>query len=88
MNSRIEKIMEAYETFNSTSRKNLVAGKLYDYFMQEFKGELSHIYQDASKESIREDIKTLADMIYLEDNQTKREFLVGVLRQIVKFMKL
>lgn len=86
MNRRIEKILEAFEAFNRTSRKNLVAGKLYDYFMQEFEGELLIIYQDATKEEIREDIKSLADIIYSEDIQIKRDFLVGVLRRIVKFM--
>lgn len=86
INQRIETILEAFDTFDSTGRKKLVAGKLYDYFMQDFKSELTELYQDASKEEIKEDIKTLADMIYLENNQIKREFLVGVLRHIVKMM--
>lgn len=85
-NQRIETILEAFDTFNSTGRKRLVAGKLYDYFMQDFKGELTTLYQDATKEEIREDVKTLADMIYLANKKVKREFLVGVLRHIVKMM--
>ncbi|WP_410208357.1 hypothetical protein [Fusobacterium sp.] len=85
-NERIDTILKAFDTFNNTGRKRLVAGKLYDYFMQDFKGELTALYQDATKEEIREDVKTLADMIYLANKKAKREFLVGVLRHIVKMM--
>ena len=85
-NQRIDAIVEACDTYNSTRRKRLVAGKLYDYFMQDFKGELAVIYQGATKEDIREDIKILADLIYSAENKAKREFYVGALRYIVKLM--
>lgn len=86
MTKRVEKILAAYESFNNTTRKRLVAGNLYDYFMQEFRGEIDYMYQEASKEDIKEDIKLMADIIYSEEEKEKREFLVGVLVDIVKMM--
>ena len=86
MTPRLRKIIEAYNSFNSTTRKRLVAGNLYDYFMQEFRGELEQIYSLATKEEIREDVKGMADIIYNEEEKEKRNFLVGVLVDIVKMM--
>lgn len=86
MTPRIGKILDAYNSFNSTTRKRLVAGNLYDYFMQEFRGELKYIYSSATKEEIREDVKGMADIIYKEEEKEKRDFLVGVLVDIVKMM--
>lgn len=86
MTPRIEKIIDAYNSFNSTTRKRLVAGNLYDYFMQEFRGELEMIYNFATKEEIKEDVKGMAEIIYKEEDKEKRDFLVGVLVDIVKMM--
>ena len=36
------------------------------------------------KEEIKEDIKVMADIIYKEEEKEKRDFLVGVLVDIVK----
>ncbi len=82
MTPRLAKILDAYDSFNGTTRKRLVAGNLYDYFMQEFRGELEFIYSSATKE----DIKAMADVIYHEEEKEKRDFLVGVLVDIVKMM--
>ena len=86
MTPRVAKILDAYDSFNSTTRKRLVAGNLYDYFMQEFRGELEMIHSSATKEEIKEDIKVMADIIYKEEEKEKRDFLVGVLVDIVKMM--
>lgn len=86
MTPRVAKILDAYDSFNSTTRKRLVAGNLYDYFMQEFRGELEMIYSSVTKEEIKEDIKVMADIIYKEEEKEKRDFLVGVLVDIVKMM--
>ena len=53
MTPRLAKILDAYDSFNSTTRKRLVAGNLYDYFMQEFRGEIEMIYNSATKEDIK-----------------------------------
>lgn len=86
MTPRLAKILDAYDSFNGTTRKRLVAGNLYDYFMQEFRGELEFIYSSATKEDIKEDIKAMVDVIYHEEEKEKRDFLVGVLVDIVKMM--
>ena len=78
--------LDAYDSFNSTTRKRLVAGNLYDYFMQEFRGEIEMIYNSATKEDIKEDVKGMAEIIYKEEEKEKRDFLVGVLVDIVKMM--
>ncbi len=44
------------------------------------------IYSSATKEEIKEDIKVMADIIYKEEEKEKRDFLVGVLVDIVKMM--
>ena len=54
--------------------------------MQEFRGELEFIYNSATKEEIKEDIKGMAEIIYKEEEKDKRDFLVGVLVDIVKMM--
>ena len=86
MTPRLAKILDAYDSFNSTTRKRLVAGNLYDYFMQELRGEIEMIYNSATKEDIKEDVKGMAEIIYKEEEKEKRDFLVGVLVDIVKMM--
>lgn len=88
MTPRLAKILDAYDSFNSTTRKRLVAGNLYDYFMQEFRGEIEMIYNSATKEDIKEDVKGMAEIIYKEEEKEKRDFLVGVLLDIVKWCKV
>lgn len=86
MSERLEWIMEAYESFRKSSGRRLIAGNIFDYFMQDFRGEMADAYDIATKEEIREDIKTLADIIYQEENKHKREFLVEILVNLVKML--
>ena len=57
--------------------RRLVAGNLYDYLMQEFRGEIEMIYNSATKEDIKEDVKGMAEIIYKEEEKEKREFFSG-----------
>ena len=86
MSERLEWIMEAYESFRKSSGRRLIAGNIFDYFMQDFRGEMADAYDIATKEEIREDIKTLADIIYQEEDKHKREFLVEILVNLVKML--
>lgn len=86
MSERLEWIMEAYESFKKSSGRRLIAGNIFDYFMQDFRGEMADAYDIATKEEIREDIKTLADIIYQEEDKHKREFLVEILVNLVKML--
>lgn len=86
MSERLEWIMEAYESFKKSSGRRLLAGNIFDYFMQDFRGEMADAYDIATKEEIREDIKTLADIIYQEEDKHKREFLVEILVTLVKML--
>ena len=86
MSERLEWIMEAYESFRKSSGRRLIAGNIFDYFMQDFRGEMADAYDIATKEKIREDIKTLADIIYQEEDKHKREFLVEILVNLVKIL--
>lgn len=86
MSERLEWIMEAYESFRKSSGRRLIAGNIFDYFMQDFRGEMTDAYDIATKEEIREDIKTLADIIYQEEDKHKREFLVEILVNLVKML--
>lgn len=86
MSERLEWIMEAYESFRKSSGRRLIAGNIFDYFMQDFRGEMADAYDIATKEEIREDIKTLADIIYQEEAKHKREFLVEILVNLVKML--
>jgi len=86
MSERLEWIMEAYESFRKSSGRRLIAGNIFDYFMQDFRGEMADAYDIATKEEIREDIKTLADIIYQEEDKHKREFLVEILVNLVKIL--
>lgn len=86
MSERLEWIMEAYESFRKSSGRRLIAGNIFDYFMQDFRGEIADAYDIATKEEIREDIKTLADIIYQEEDKHKREFLVEILVNLVKML--
>ena len=86
MSERLEWIMEAYESFRKSSDRRLIAGNIFDYFMQDFRGEMADAYDIATKEEIREDIKTLADIIYQEEDKHKREFLVEILVNLVKML--
>lgn len=86
MSERLEWIMEAYESFRKSSGRRLIAGNIFDYFMQDFRGEMADAYDIAIKEEIREDIKTLADIIYQEEDKHKREFLVEILVNLVKML--
>lgn len=86
MSERLEWILEAYESFRRSSERRLVAGNIFDYFMQDFRGEISDAYDPATKEEIKEDIKEMADIIYNEEDKHKREFLVKILVNIVKML--
>lgn len=86
MSERLEWIMEAYESFKKSSGRRLLAGNIFDYFMQDFRGEMVDAYDIASKEEIKEDIKALADIIYQEEDKHKREFLVEILVTLVKML--
>lgn len=86
MSERLEWIMEAYESFRKSSGRRLIAGNIFDYFMQDFRGEMADAYDIATKEEIRENIKTLADIIYQEEDKHKREFLVEILVNLVKML--
>lgn len=86
MSERLEWIMEAYESFRKSSGRRLIAGNIFDYFMQDFRGEMADAYDIATKEEIKEDIKTLADIIYQEEDKHKREFLVEILVNLVKML--
>lgn len=86
MSERLELIMEAYESFKKSSGRRLLAGNIFDYFMQDFRGEMVDAYDIASKEEIKEDIKALADIIYQEEDKHKREFLVEILVTLVKML--
>ena len=86
MSERLEWIMEAYESFRKSSGRRLIAGNIFDYFMQDFRGEMADAYDIATKEEIREDIKTLADIIYQEEDKHKREFLLEILVNLVKML--
>ena len=86
MSERLEWILEAYESFKKSSERRLVAGNIFDYFMQDFRGELSDAYDPATKEEVKEDIKEMADIIYNEEDKHKREFLVNILVNIVKML--
>ena len=86
MSERLEWIMEGYESFRKSSGRRLIAGNIFDYFMQDFRGEMADAYDIATKEEIREDIKTLADIIYQEEDKHKREFLVEILVNLVKML--
>lgn len=86
MSERLEWIMEAYESFRKSSGRRLIAGNIFDYFMQDIRGEMADAYDIATKEEIREDIKTLADIIYQEEDKHKREFLVEILVNLVKML--
>lgn len=86
MSERLEWILEAYESFKRSSKRRLVAGNIFDYFMQDFRGEISDAYDSATKEEIKEDIKEMADIIYNEEDKHKREFLVRILVNIVKML--
>lgn len=86
MSERLEWILEAYESFKRSSQRRLVAGNIFDYFMQDFRGEISDAYDPATKEEIKEDIKEMVDIIYNEEDKHKREFLVKVLVNIVKML--
>lgn len=86
MSERLEWILEAYESFRRSSERRLVAGNIFDYFMQDFRGEISDAYDPATKEEIKEDIKEMAEIIYNEEDKHKREFLVKILVNIVKML--
>ncbi len=86
MSERLEWILEAYESFKRSSESRLVAGNIFDYFMQDFRGEISDAYDPATKEEIKEDIKEMAEIIYNEEDKHKREFLVKILVNIVKML--
>lgn len=86
VSERIEWILEAYESFKKSSERRLVAGNIFDYFMQDFRGEMADAYGTATKIEIKEDIKTLADIVYNEEDKHKREFLVEILVNIVKLL--
>ena len=86
MSERLEWILEAYESFKRSSERRLVAGNIFDYFMQDFRGEISDAYDPATKEEIKEDIKEMAEIIYNEEDKHKREFLVKILVNIVKML--
>lgn len=86
MSERLEWIMEAYESFKKSSGRRLLAGNIFDYFMQDFRREMVDAYDIASKEEIKEDIKALADIIYQEEEKHKREFLVEILVTLVKML--
>ena len=78
MTPRLAKILDAYDSFNSTTRKRLVAGNLYDYFMQEFRGEIEMIYNSATKEDIKEDVKGMAEGKYYERGRRRKKKIATV----------
>lgn len=78
MNERIKMILDAEKSFTESNKVRLVAGNIFDFFMQEFQMELSAAYGSVEKKEIMKDIRGIRDILDVEENKTKREFLSAV----------
>lgn len=82
---RIAKIFSACANFEKSSDLRLHMGfSVYDLFMEQFSGDLQNMYAEISKEDIKEDVKILLDDIYDSQGSGHKEFVLGVLLQLVR----
>ncbi|MGL4402551.1 MAG: hypothetical protein ACRCTS_02320 [Fusobacteriaceae bacterium] len=84
---RIGEILNACKNFGKNSELKLHMGySIYDLFMEQFSGDLQNIYAEVSKEDIKEDVKILLDNIYHSEDDGHKEFVLGVLLQLVRMI--
>lgn len=84
---RIAKILSACKNFERSSELRLHMGfSVYDLFMEQFAGELQNMYAEISKEDIKEDVKILLDNVYNSQESGHKEFVLGVLLQLVRMI--
>lgn len=84
---RINKILSACKNFEKSSDLKLHMGfSIYDLFMEQFSGDLQNMYAEVSKEDIKEDVKILLDNIYNSQESGHKEFVLGVLLQLVRMI--
>ncbi|MGL4980902.1 MAG: hypothetical protein ACRCZ2_03595 [Fusobacteriaceae bacterium] len=84
---RMSAILSICKNFEENSVLKLHMGySVYDLFMEQFAGDLQNMYAEVSKDEIKEDVKILLDNIYHSNDNGHKEFVIGVLLQLIRMI--